>query len=186
MDQRASRTLPGLARADRRDREELARWVSGLVQHPERLEALAIVYAGLPEDARQELVSLLERTCLSEGRDPAVALEALQRVGARADARAEVIRHPATAAKAFEQRATGTVVLELDDRGDKAALVASLDRSGAAHLEVRSDSSTEEGPLEPIPLGEGVDRAARIVLLHLRSGGALPPGASRFAHLFAP
>lgn len=186
MDQRASRTLPGLARADRRDREELARWVSGLVQHPERLEALAIVYAGLPEDARQELVVLLERTCRAEGRDPAGPLEALQRVGARVHARAEVIPHPATEAKAFEQRATGTVVLQLDDRGDRAALVASLDPNGGAHLEVRSDSAPHEGQLVPIPLGEGVDRAARIVLLHLRSGGALPPGASRFAHLFAP
>ncbi len=168
-----SEIRPGLARAERRERELLREWFSRLDEPPLRAALSELMALGGTDGTAERLAALADSLGirLPERRPDGTFEEPDTERGVRAAAFlcGEGLR------------------LVLDDGGAGAGLLVEIQRDTVRITEFASTAGLLDRPSDiAVPLDEALMDCAGTVLRWLRGAGEKPAQASRLAALFAP
>ena len=201
---------PGLAATDRGRTGPFAALLRRTTSDPHAADGFALAYAELDEVERRQLLHLVTDDARREGIDVTAALARMlgvEQAPALVEALVEALWSAADRAlpdlRDTPRADTAGALLFRDGPGGLAVLLRPGEDGGFEQLEIawtaerctRIEVSTApswtealdalDRRLEPAPIRTAIDAVAPILWRHRRSGGGLPPGAARFAALFA-
>lgn len=176
---------PGLAHANRARKGEFSRLIAQALEDPSALDALLFAYEALPTAERLRMAQAV----VQDAEQPIAALAAMLSVEAEPALRAhlgETLREMAIAGVAFLSGTATRGELELIDV-DRQGLRRVMHIAWAAHeiTDLRVHAAGDSFPRgRATPRELALEHVAPMLWRYLRSGGALPPEAERFARYF--